>query len=99
MKPTPNICNRRKSGTLAVSTSRVFPKTDFNYQATTLANLDGRCADFCKSSFRAANQDYFANEAPRHFAHEAGLFFMVVMTVALPLLNASAAVLGLIRIR
>ncbi len=82
-----------------MSTSRVFPKTDFNYQATTLANLDGRCADFCKSSFRAVSQDYFANEAPRHFAHEAGLFFMVVMTVALPLLNASAAVLGLIRIR
>ncbi|HXA09521.1 MAG TPA: hypothetical protein VNW28_06030 [Chthoniobacterales bacterium] len=99
MKPTPDICNRRKSGTLAVSTSRVFPKTDFNYQATTLANLEGRWADLCKSSFRAISQDYFANEAPRHFAHEAGLFFMMVMTVTLPLLNASAAALGLIRIR
>jgi hypothetical protein len=84
--------------TLAALTSRVFPKTDVNYQASTLASLDGRCGGCCRSSFRAISQDYFANEAPQDFAHEAGLFFIMMMTVALPLLNASAAVLELIRI-
>jgi hypothetical protein len=58
---------------------------------------DGRVAD-CKSPFRAISQDYFANEAPQHFAHEAVLFFMMMVTVALPLLNAALAVLELIRI-
>jgi hypothetical protein len=98
MKPTPDIRNRCDSITLAVPTSRVFPKTDFNYQASTLADLDIQCGGCCRSSFRAISQDYFANEAPQHFAHEAMLFFIMMMTVALPLLNASAAVLELIRI-
>lgn len=98
MKPTPDIRNRCDSITLAMATSRVFPKTDFNYQASTLADLDGRCGGCCKSSFRAISQDYFVNEAPQHFAYEAVLFFMMMMTVTLPLLNASIAVLELIRI-
>jgi hypothetical protein len=76
----------------------VFPKTDFNYQAATLADLDSRCTSCRKSSFRAISQGYFANEAPQQFAQEAVLFFMMMTTVALPLLNAATAVLDLIRI-
>jgi hypothetical protein len=98
MKPTLDIRNRCDLIKPAVPTSRVFPKTDFNYQAITLADLDGPGAGCCKSSFRAISQDYFANEAPRHFAHEVALFFMMTMTIALPLLDASAAVLELVRI-
>jgi hypothetical protein len=98
MKPTPHIRNRCDSITLAMATSRVLPKNDFNHQASTLADLDGRCGGCCKSSFRAISQDYFANEAPQHLAHEAVLFLMMMMTVALPLVNASIAVLELIRI-
>jgi hypothetical protein len=90
MKPTLDIRNRCNS-------IRVFPKTDFNYQASTLADLGGRCGAYCSSSFRAISQDYLVNEAPQHFAHEAGLFFLMMMTVALPLLNVSTAVLQLIR--
>jgi hypothetical protein len=97
MKPTPDIRTRCDSNALAVPTSRVFPKTDFNYRASTLAELDGRGGSCNRSSFRAIGQDYFANEAPRHFAHEAVLFFIMMMTVALPLLNAMAAVLELVR--
>jgi hypothetical protein len=50
------------------------------------------------ASFRAISQDYFLNEAPQHFAHEAVFFFVMMMTVALPLLSAANAVLGLIRL-
>ena len=98
MQSTPDIRNRCDSIMLAVPASRVSLKTDFNYQASTLAGLDGRCGDCCRSSFRAISRDYFANEVPQHCAHEAMLFFIMMMTVALPLLNASAAVLELIRI-
>jgi hypothetical protein len=55
-------------------------------------------AGFCESSFRAISQDYFANEAPRHFVHEAALFFMTMMTVAVALLDASSALLEVVRI-
>jgi hypothetical protein len=98
MKPTLDLRNRYDSITPDVRTCRVFPKTDFNYQATTVAGFAGRCAGCCKASFRAISQDYFANEAPQHFVHEAALFFVIMMTVALPLFNASIAVLELIRI-
>jgi hypothetical protein len=50
------------------------------------------------SSFRSISQHYFAKEAPRHFAREAGLFLVMMMTAAWPLLNASVAVLRLIRV-
>ena len=90
MKPTIQLNTRRGPR---------LPKTDYSFQAPSAASTGGRCFGSHRPSFRAISQDYFANEAPRHFAHEAGLFFMMVMTVALPLLNASAAVLGLIRIR
>jgi hypothetical protein len=98
MKPILQIRNRRDSIALAVPGSRTFPKTDFNYQATTLAEISGRGLHCCRFSFRAISQDYFAKEAPQHFAHEAVLFFVIMMAVALPLLNASIAVLELIRI-
>jgi hypothetical protein len=97
MKPTIDIRNRCDSLSLPVCRRRVFPKTDFDCQATTQADLGNRCADCCRSSFRAISQNYFANEAPQHFVHEAVLFFLMLMTVALPLFNASTAVLDLIR--
>jgi hypothetical protein len=95
MKPTLDVCNQSDSIALA---SRTFPRASINYQATTLAGLDGPCARCCSPSFRAISQDYFANEAARHFAHETVLFFTLMVTVALPLFNAATAVLELIRI-
>jgi hypothetical protein len=94
MKPTLNVRNECDSIGLA---SRAFPKTSFNYQATTLAELDGPCARSCRPSFRAISRDYFENEAAQHFGYEAVLFSIMMMTVALPLLNAAIAVLKLIR--
>jgi hypothetical protein len=99
MKPILEICNRRDSIALAVPGSRSFPKTDFNYHATTLPAISGRGVRCCRFSFRAISRDYFAMEAPRYLAHETALFSIIMMTVVLPLLNASIAVLDLIRIR
>jgi hypothetical protein len=98
MKPTLEMHDQCDSITLAAQTSPVFPKPDFNCRATTRADLQNLCAGCFRSSFRAISEDYFANEAPQYFAYEAALFFIMILTVALPLLNASAAVLELIRI-
>jgi hypothetical protein len=61
-------------------------------------NSIGRFANEAKPSFHALSRDYFANEAPQHFTHETALFLIMMITVAMPLLDASVAVLGLVRI-
>jgi len=75
----------------------VLAKTNYNYQATTLDDPNCRCTGDGKPFFHTISHDYFTHEAPEHFAHEAVLFFVMMMTVALAFLNASAAVLELIR--
>ena len=47
--------------------------------------------------FHGISQDYFTREAPRHFACEAVVFWVIMMAAAPPLLNAANAVLELIR--
>ena len=96
MKPKLDIRNRCDLLMLPTTTSRVFSKTDFSYQAPT--DFDRISAGCRRSSFRAISHDYFTKEAPQHFSHEAVLFFVMMMTVALPLLNASIAVLKLVRV-
>ncbi len=97
MEPIFQINNRSRLIRLAASTCYLSRKTDYDNQAATLDDVDGGWVDACKPHFRAISQDYFANEAPQHFAQEAVLFFMMMMTVALPLLNAALAVMELIR--
>ena len=48
-------------------------------------------------SFYWISHNYFTKEAPRHFACEAVLFWMIIMAAALPLLNGANAVLELVR--
>jgi hypothetical protein len=99
MKPTLSIRNRSDSIALAVPTSQVFPKTDGNYQASTLVECNGLCAaGCCRGSFRTISRDYLANESPQQFAREAVLFFIMMMTVGSALLIASSAVLELVRV-
>ena len=97
MKPIFQINHRYHSIRFAAPKSDVSRKTDYDYQAAALDDVDGGWVGACNPVFRAISQDYFANEAPQHFAHEVVLFFTMMMTVALPLLNAALAVLELIR--
>ena len=97
MKPIFQVNHRHCLIRPAASTCYLSRKTDYDYQMAALDDVDGGRVGACKPHFRAISQDYFANEAPRHFAHEVVLFFTMMMTVALPLLNAALAVLELIR--
>lgn len=97
MKPIFQINHRYDSVALMARTNRVFPRTDYNYQATMLDDVGSRCTGDCKPSFRAISQDYFTREAQHHFACEAVVFCLLMMTTVLPLLNGASAVVALIR--
>jgi hypothetical protein len=51
----------------------------------------------CKPPFHALSRDYFSREAHQDFAIEAAVFFLLMMTTVLPLLNGANAVVELIR--
>ena len=99
MKPTVqfNEKSRRDFSDRESRHGSALPKTDYNFQAASVANGGGRCFGACRPSFRAISQDYFKNEAPRSFAGEAALFSGIVMTAALPILNSASALVHLVR--
>ena len=96
MNLTLNIRNRSNGIRLPMPASRGFLKADFSSQA--LTDFDSISVRSRLSSFRSISQHYFAKEAPRHFAREAGLFLVMMITATLPLLDASVAVLKLVRV-
>ena len=50
-----------------------------------------------KLPFHALSRDYFAREAHHHFAIEATVFCLLLLTTVLPLLNSAKAVLDLVQ--
>ncbi|HEX3228122.1 MAG TPA: hypothetical protein VHQ95_04110 [Pyrinomonadaceae bacterium] len=97
MKPIFQINHRYGSIMLTARASGVAPKTDFNYQATTLEDVRGRRVGDCKPPFHALSRDYFASEAHHDFASEAVVFCLLMMTTVVPLLDGASAVVELIR--
>ncbi len=99
MKPTIqfNEKSRRDFSDRESRQGSALPKTDYSFQAASVANGGGRCFGSCRPSFRAISQDYFKNEARRSFAGEAALFSVIVVTAALPILNSVSALVHLVR--
>ena len=99
MKPTIqfNEKSRRDFSDRESRKGSALPKTDYSFQAASVANGGGRCFGSCRPSFRAISQDYFKNEARRSFASEAALFSVIVVTAALPILNSVSALVHLVR--
>ena len=77
-------------------TSRVYPKTDYNYQAAMSDDVCGQRADSCKPTFRAISEDYLARELPHQLASEAVIFCLLTLTTIPPLINAARAVLEIL---
>jgi hypothetical protein len=88
MKPTIQFNTRRGPR---------LPKTDYAYQASSVANMGGRCFGSPRPSFRAISQDYFKNEARQSFATEAAFFGLIVMTAAVSLIGSAAGMVHLVR--
>ncbi len=100
MKNTPHIRNlkqRHQSDQRPERTGRSFPLVSQNYQSATLLGSCGTPAKFRRGpSFFRISDEYFAEEAPRSFAVEAGIFTALLLTAIFPIVNGLQAVASLI---
>jgi len=74
-----------------------LPKTDCNYQVASMPSRGGRCSGSRRPSIRAVSQEYFKNEARSIFVSEAAFFSVIVLTTAVPLINAATTLVHLVR--
>jgi len=95
MKTTPQIQNldqRDEANPRAERHGSGFPRISHNYQA---AQLDGSCGSSIKfhhpAFFELSNQ-YFADEAPRGFLVDTGVFAALLLSAMLPIVNGLEAV-------
>ena len=86
MKPTFQINQNRTINDSLVPRrlGSISSRVDYNFQSTT-ADF-GRCHGHGAPSFRALSSDYFANEARAHFAMEAFVFGVMIVTAAVPVI-------------
>jgi hypothetical protein len=98
MKPTMQF-NEKSRQSLGETDSRraSFPKTDYGYQSSSMANVGGNRFGSRQPSFRSISQDYFNYEAPPTFVREVALFTVIVMTAAVPVIASVGAILNLVR--
>ena len=62
-----------KPTTYTNKNARKFPFVDYQYQASSVENLSGRCAKL-SNSFRDISRDYFDIEDNRDFLSNAAIF-------------------------
>lgn len=99
MKTTPQIVDfkqRHASEPRPTRRGRSFPQTDYHYQTSQLAGGCGEPVKFQGPSFFQISSDYFADEAPRGFAVDAGVFAALMLAVMLPIVSSVEAVATLI---
>lgn len=99
MKTTPQILDRKErpsSDLRAARHGRTFPPTDHSYQSSTLSGSCGQPVKFHGPAFSEISSRYFADEEPRSFAVEAGIFAALILTTILPIVNSVQAVATLI---
>ncbi|HEX8078203.1 MAG TPA: hypothetical protein VF511_10350 [Chthoniobacterales bacterium] len=84
--------------TIQLNEGRGFhqPKTDQSYQASSMPSGGGGF-NSRHASIRAVSREYFKSEARSTFATEAAFFGVIVMTAAVPLIQAATAIVHLVR--
>ena len=75
---------------------RNFPLTDQNYQSSKSLGGCGTPVKFHHPAFFELSNEYFAEEAPRSSAVDAGVFAALVLATILPIANGVQAVATLI---
>ena len=88
MKPSSQIphISRREEARPSSTKGPSLPQTDFFFQASSIDFSGGRNGKG-KPSFRGISADYFNTEAPSHFAVEAGMFAVIVLMAAMPVIE------------
>jgi hypothetical protein len=74
-----------------------FPLIECNYHSGTVSGYRGRCAKPLAPSFRNISRQYFQKEARHDFVGEAILFSILVITVTVPMVNGTYAIIQLCR--
>jgi hypothetical protein len=99
MKPTIQFSekSRQRFGEMDSPRGVSFPKTDYYYQGSSMANMGGRRFESRQPSFRSISKDYFKYEAPHTFLGEVALFSVIVMTAAVPIMASVGALIHLVR--
>jgi hypothetical protein len=99
MKTTIQILDlkqRHESDRRTSRPGRNFPQAEQHYQSCQLTGNCGEPVKFQEPSFFKISNDYFADEAPRSFAVDAGVFAALIVTALLPIVNSVQAVATLI---
>ena len=100
MKNTPQIQNldqRDEANPRAERHGSEFPQVSCNYQSSQLTGHCGTPANFQHPAFSEISQEYFADEAARGFLVDTGIFGVLLLAAALPILNGVEAVAALIQ--
>ena len=85
-----------KPTTLINKDARKFPFVEYNYQASSLEDLTGRCAKL-SNSFRDISRDYFDTEENHDFLSNAAIFGALIASAIVPIVATASAVAHLVR--
>jgi hypothetical protein len=85
-----------KPTTLTTKDARKLPFVDYQYQASSLENLTGRCAKMSKS-FRDISRDYFDTEDNHDFLSNAAIFAALIGSALVPIAASATAMIHLVR--
>ena len=88
MKPSLQFIHTNRRAEIPPSTQKgpSLPRTDYYFQAPS-ADFSGSRHGKGKPSFRGISANYFNSEARSHFAVEALLFGVIVLTAAVPIIE------------
>jgi hypothetical protein len=96
LKSVSQIKHRSRLIRLAARPGRAFPKTGYNFQATTLDDMDGGCVGNRKPPFCPVGWDYFSRGAHNDWASEALIFCVLMLAAFVLLLDGASAAAGLL---
>ena len=77
--------------------ARKFPFVEYNYQASSLEDLTGRCVKI-SNSFRDISRDYFDKEENQDFLSNAAIFFALIASALVPIAATASEVIHLVRV-
>ena len=86
-----------KPTTLNDKDARKFPFVEYNYQASSLEDLTGRCVKI-SNSFRDISRDYFDKEENQDFLSNAAIFFALIASALVPIAATASEVIHLVRV-
>jgi hypothetical protein len=77
--------------------ARKFPFVEFQYQASSLEDLSGRCTKL-SNSFRDISRDYFDKEENKDFLSNAAIFIAMLASALIPIAASASEVVHLVRV-